>query len=72
MDRSSLFGRTVGIPNKFLDKLDTFQRSFIISKGYGLRFYDEFLCKHGYHLFIFGTTGAGKTNKGYEIGRAHV
>lgn len=67
MDRSSLLGRTVGIPNKYLNKLDTFQRTFIISKGYGLRFYDEFLCKHGYHLFIFGTTGAGKTNKGYAF-----
>jgi hypothetical protein len=67
MDRSSLLGRTVGIPNKYLDKLDASQRKFIISTGYGLRFYDEFLTQHGKHLFIFGTTGSGKTNKGYAF-----
>lgn len=58
--------RTVGIAPKFLDKLDSFQRTFILT-GVGRRFYDEFLCKHGYHLFLFGTTGAGKTNKGYAF-----
>jgi hypothetical protein len=58
--------RTVGIAPKFLDKLNSSQRTFILT-GVGRRFYDEFLCKHGYHLFIFGTTGAGKTNKGYAF-----
>jgi hypothetical protein len=54
------------IAPKFLDKLDSVQRQFILT-AVGLRFYIEFLCKHGYHLFIFGTTGAGKTNKGYAF-----
>ena len=67
MDRSSLLGRTVGIPTKYLDKLDTSQRKFLITSGYGLRFYDEFLTQHGKHLFITGTTGSGKTNKGYAF-----
>mgnify|MGYP006921393956 CR=1 FL=1 len=30
----------------------------------GLRFYTDFLTAHGKHIFIFGTTGSGKTNKG--------
>jgi hypothetical protein len=33
----------------------------------GRKFYDEFLKEHGKHLFIFGTTGGGKTQKGYEM-----
>lgn len=62
--------RTVGIDPRYLAKLDPSQRDFLISPetaSVGLRFYDEFLVKHGYHLFIFGTTGSGKTNKGYAI-----
>ena len=58
--------RTIGIPNGYLKKLNPSQRSFILTAT-GLRFYDEFLCKHGYHLFIVGTTGSGKTNKGYSF-----
>jgi hypothetical protein len=58
--------RTVGINPKFLKKLDPQQSKFLLT-AVGLRFYDEFLCKHGYHLFIFGTTGSGKTNKGYSF-----
>jgi len=58
--------RTVGINPKYLSKLDESQRTFILTAT-GLRFYDEFLCQHGKHLFIFGTTGSGKTNKGYSI-----
>jgi hypothetical protein len=58
--------RTVGINPKYLEKLDASQRSFILT-AVGRRFYDEFLCRHGYHLFIFGTTGSGKTNKGYSF-----
>jgi hypothetical protein len=58
--------RTVGIPNKFLAKLDNNQRAFLIT-AVGLRFYDEFLTKHGKHGYIFGTTGSGKTNKGYAF-----
>ena len=58
--------RTVGIPNRFLAKCDEIQRAFLIT-AVGLRFYDEFLCQHGKHLFIFGTTGGGKTQKGYAV-----
>ncbi|MFA5378976.1 MAG: hypothetical protein WC455_24695 [Dehalococcoidia bacterium] len=58
--------RTVGIPPAYLAKLDDIQRKFILM-AVGLRFYDEFLCQHGKHLFIFGTTGSGKTQKGYHF-----
>ena len=57
---------TVGIPIGFLKKLDAIQRKFILT-AVGLRFYAEFLLKYGYHLFLFGTTGSGKTNKGYAF-----
>lgn len=53
--------RTVGI--RGLDKYDEVQQNFLIT-AVGRRFYDEFLCQHGKHLFIFGTTGGGKTQKG--------
>lgn len=59
-------GHTVGIPNRFLSKLDANQRVFLIT-AVGRRFYEEFLCAHGKHLFIFGTTGGGKTQKGYAF-----
>lgn len=41
--------------NKFLT---TFQ---------GLKFYDDFLTKYGKHIYIFGSTGSGKTMKGYWL-----
>jgi len=56
----------MGIPNRFLAKLDEIQRAFLLT-AVGLRFYAEFLVQHGKHLFIFGTTGSGKTNKGYSF-----
>lgn len=59
-------GHTVGIPTAFLKKLDEAQRKFILT-AVGLRFYVEFLLHYGYHLFVFGTTGSGKTNKGYAF-----
>jgi hypothetical protein len=59
-------GRTVGIPTATLNKFDDVQRAFLIT-SVGLRFYDEFLTAHGKHLFLFGTTGSGKTNKGYAF-----
>jgi len=59
-------GRTVGIPNKYLAKLNHRQKDFIMS-SYGLKFYDEYLTQHGKHTFIFGTTGSGKTQKGYWL-----
>lgn len=52
--------------NKYLEKLSEEQRTFILS-AVGRRFYDEFLIKYGKHIFIFGTTGSGKTNKGYAL-----
>ena len=52
------------IPTKFLDKLSELQRTFILT-SVGRRFYWEFLTAHGKHTFIFGTTGGGKTQKGY-------
>jgi len=54
------------IPGKHLAKYDLSQRQFL-KTGIGCRFYQEFLKAHGYHLFIFGTTGSGKTNKGYSL-----
>lgn len=52
--------------NKYLEKLSEEQRTFILT-AVGRRFYDEFLIQYGKHLFIFGTTGSGKTNKGYAF-----
>ncbi len=57
---------TTGIPPKFLAKLDQSQRVFILT-AVGRRFYEDFLCGHGKHMFIFGTTGGGKTQKGYAF-----
>jgi hypothetical protein len=58
--------RTVGINPGYLAKLDQSQRDFLIT-AVGIRFFDEFLTQYGKHLFIFGTTGSGKTNKGYAF-----
>jgi len=52
------------IPRGFIQKLSDEQKKFILT-GVGRRFYWEFLTAHGKHLFIFGTTGGGKTQKGY-------
>jgi len=49
-----------------LEKYNETQQKFLLT-GVGRRFYDEFLCQHGKHLFIFGTTGGGKTQKGYAM-----
>ena len=50
----------------WMAKLNDAQKAFITTAT-GFAFYDEFLTQHGKHLFIFGTTGAGKTNKGYAF-----
>jgi hypothetical protein len=55
-----------GINPKYLDKLDDAQRDFILS-GPGKKFFDEFLCRHGNHVFVVGTTGSGKTKKGIHL-----
>lgn len=54
------------IPPGFLKKLTEDQRSFILSRV-GMRFYWQYLTEHGKHTFIFGTTGGGKTQKGYAF-----
>lgn len=56
-----------GINPIFLKKLNDVQREFILTSAVGLKFYSQFLLKYGYHVFIFGTTGAGKSNKGYWL-----
>ena len=58
--------RTVGINPAYLAKFRPFQSEFLIT-GVGRAFYDEFLTAYGKHLYIFGTTGSGKTNKGYSF-----
>jgi hypothetical protein len=58
--------RTNGMNPLFLNKLDPVQRTFILT-AVGRRFYDEFLIQYGKHLFLTGTTGSGKTNKGYSF-----
>ena len=55
-----------GIPPGYIAKLSESQRKFILT-GTGREFYWKFLTAHGKHLFIFGTTGSGKTNKGYAM-----
>jgi len=61
-----MLNRTNGMNSVFLDKLDPVQRTFILT-AVGRRFYDEFLLQYGKHLYIFGITGSGKTNKGYAF-----
>jgi hypothetical protein len=55
-----------GINPKFLDKLNEVQRKFLMT-AVGLRFYSEFLLAYGHHIFLFGTTFSGKSNKGYWL-----
>ncbi len=55
-----------GINPKYLDKLDEEQRTAAIS-GPGKMFLDNFVWLHGNHCFVIGTTGSGKTNKGYWL-----
>jgi hypothetical protein len=47
-------------------KYNESQKEFL-KTGVGKRFYDEYLTQHGKHTFIFGTTGGGKTQKGYAM-----
>lgn len=56
-----------GINPAYLDKLDEAQKKWAIT-GPGKMFLDDFVWKHGNHLFVIGITGAGgKTNKGYWL-----
>lgn len=55
-----------GINPKYLDKLDDEQRAAAITMP-GKFFLDNFVWLHGNHCFVIGTTGSGKTNKGYWL-----
>lgn len=55
-----------GIPTGYLNKLDEGQKVFAIS-GPGKMFLDDFVWAKGNHCFVIGTTGSGKTNKGYWL-----
>lgn len=55
-----------GINPGYLAKLDEAQRAFAIS-GPGKMFLDDFVWLHGNHCVVPGTTGSGKTNKGYWL-----
>ena len=50
----------------FIDKLNDVQKIFIKTM-IGRRFFLEFLCGYGHHIFLFGTTFSGKSNKGYWL-----
>ena len=54
-------------PNWFNKLLDA-QKKFILEKR-GMHFIFKFLFKKGMHLFIIGTSGSGKTQKGYWLVR---
>ena len=51
---------------KYLDKLDDAQKNWVVT-GPGNMFLNEFIWLHGNHCFVIGTTGSGKTNKGYWL-----
>lgn len=53
-----------GINPLYLDKLEPGQRKWILTKD-GKMFFDHFIAEKGYHLYIVGNTGSGKTQKGY-------
>jgi hypothetical protein len=55
-----------GINPAYLNKLDEAQRTFALT-GPGKMFLDDFVFLHGNHCVVPGTTGAGKTNKGYWL-----
>lgn len=53
-----------GIAPGYLSKLDDAQQAWAIT-GPGKMFLDDFVWLKGNHCFVIGTTGSGKTNKGY-------
>lgn len=55
-----------GINPGYLEKLDDEQKAFALS-GPGNAFLENFVWRKGNHCFIIGTTGSGKTNKGYAL-----
>ncbi len=55
-----------GLNPKYLEKLDDEQRVFALTMP-GKMFLDDFVHLRGNHMFVVGTTGSGKTNKGYWL-----
>jgi hypothetical protein len=55
-----------GINPAYLGKLDEAQRKWAIT-GPGKMFLDDFVWLDGNHCFVIGTTGSGKSNKGYWL-----
>lgn len=51
---------------EYLSKLSEQQRSFI-ETGTGVKFVNEFIFRHGEHVYVIGRTGGGKTQKGYWL-----
>jgi hypothetical protein len=55
-----------GLNPGYLAKLDSTQSKWAIT-GPGKMFLDDFVFRRGNHCFVIGTTGSGKTNKGYWL-----
>jgi hypothetical protein len=55
-----------GISPRYLEKLDPDQRIAALTMP-GKLFLDTFVFLKGNHCFVVGTTGSGKTNKGYWL-----
>jgi hypothetical protein len=51
---------------KYTEKLSYGQEALLKTSA-GVKFVNEFVFKHGNHLFIVGNTGSGKTQKGFYI-----
>ena len=54
------------IKPEYLARLDGAQRKWIVT-GPGNMFLNTFIWQKGNHCFVVGTTGSGKTNKGYWL-----
>lgn len=57
---------SAGINPGYLEKLTPGQQAFA-KRAVGVKFVKEFVWNHGQHCYIFGTTGSGKTQKGYWL-----
>lgn len=55
-----------GLNPLYLDKLDPVQRKWILTMA-GKKFFDHFVAEKGYHCFVVGNTGSGKTQKNYWL-----
>lgn len=55
-----------GIKPEYLAKFDEGQRAFALSQP-GQLLLNDFVFVKGNHCFVIGTTGSGKTNKGYWL-----